>query len=107
MRRVLLMHARERRAGKRGGGLERVTLDEQLVGTGDKGIDLIGLDESLERLAAVFPRKARVVELRFFAGLSLEETGKVLDISLATVKREWDFARAWIRRDLADQGPRP
>jgi RNA polymerase sigma factor (TIGR02999 family) len=105
MRRVLLMHARERRAGKRGGGLERVTLDEQLVGATDRGIDLIGLDESLERLAAIFPRKARVVELRFFAGLSLEETGKVLDISLATVKREWDFARAWIRRDLAGEGP--
>ncbi len=107
MRRVLLMHARERRAGKRGGGLERVTLDEQLVGGGDKGIDLIGLDESLERLALIFPRKARVVELRFFAGLSLEETGKVLDISLATVKREWAFARAWIRRDLSDQAPAP
>lgn len=105
MRRVLLMHARERRAGKRGGGLERVTLDEQLVGATDRGIDLIGLDESLERLAGIFPRKARVVELRFFAGLSLEETGKVLDISLATVKREWDFARAWIRRDLAEDGP--
>jgi RNA polymerase sigma factor (TIGR02999 family) len=106
MRRVLLMHARERRAGKRGGGLERVTLDEQLVGATDRGIDLIGLDESLERLAGIFPRKARVVELRFFAGLSLEETGKVLDISLATVKREWDFARAWIRRDLAEDGLR-
>jgi RNA polymerase sigma factor (TIGR02999 family) len=104
MRRVLLMHARERRAEKRGGGLERVTLDDQLVGSGEQGIDLIGLDESLQRLATVFPRKARVVELRFFAGLSLEETGKVLEISLATVKREWDFARAWIRRDLAPEG---
>ena len=101
MRRVLLMHARERGAAKRGGGAERVTLDDQLVGSAERGIDLIGLDESLERLAAIFPRKARVVELRFFAGLSLEETGKVVGISLATVKREWDFARAWIRRDLA------
>lgn len=104
MRRVLLMHARERRAAKRGGGLERVTLDDELVGTSD-GVDLIGLDESLQRLAAIFPRKARVVELRFFAGLTLEETGKVLEISLATVKREWDFARAWIRRDLTGEGP--
>ena len=104
MRRVLLMHARERGAAKRGGGAERVTLDDQLVGSAEKGIDLIGLDESLERLAAIFPRKARVVELRFFAGLSLEETGKVVGISLATVKREWDFARAWIRRDLTIDG---
>jgi RNA polymerase sigma factor (TIGR02999 family) len=103
MRRVLLMHARERRAGKRGGGLDRVTLDEQLVGSAERGVDLIGLDESLERLAAVFPRKARVVELRFFAGLGIEETARVLEISPATVKREWDFARAWIRRDLAEE----
>ena len=103
MRRVLLMHARERRAVKRGGGLERVTLDEQLVGSSE-AIDLIGLDESLERLAVIFPRKARVVELRFFAGLSIEETAKVLEISPATVKREWDFARAWIRRDLTGEG---
>ena len=103
MRRVLLMHARERRAGKRGGGLDRVTLDEQLMGSAERGVDLIGLDESLERLAAVFPRKARVVELRFFAGLGIEETARVLEISPATVKREWDFARAWIRRDLAEE----
>ena len=104
MRRVLLMHARERRAAKRGGGLERVTLDDQL-GSAERGVDLIGLDESLERLALIFPRKARVVELRFFAGLSVEETAKVLAISTATVKREWDFARAWIRRDLAPAPP--
>ncbi len=105
MRRVLLMHARERRAAKRGGGLERVTLDDQLMGSGERGIDLIGLDESLERLAGIFPRKARVVELRFFAGLNIEETAQVLEISSATVKREWDFARAWIRRDLATEAP--
>jgi len=114
MRRVLLMHARERRAGLLSErAADPATLDAVVREAGGfrmgpfELIDLIGLDESLERLAAIFPRKARVVELRFFAGLSLEETAKVLDISLATVKREWDFARAWIRRDLSDDGPLP
>lgn len=103
MRRILVEHARRRRAQKRGGGGERVTLDEAFQAPGQGNADLADLDEALERLSAVDARKGRVVELRFFAGLSVEETARLLSISEATVKREWQFAKAWIQRELAGQ----
>lgn len=101
MRRILVEHARRRRAQKRGGGAERITLDEEFQAPGHGNADLADLDEALERLSAIDPRKGRVVELRFFAGLSVEETARLLAISEATVKREWQFAKAWIQRELA------
>lgn len=104
MRRILVEHARRRRAGKRGGGAERITLDEEFVAQGEAGPDLADLDDALQRLTALDARKGRVVELRFFAGLSVEETARLLDISEATVKREWRFAKAWIQRELANAG---
>lgn len=101
MRRILVEHARHRKRQKRGGGAERITLDEQLHAPGAGAPDLTDIDEALERLSSLDPRKGRVVELRFFAGLSVEETGRVLGISNATVKREWQFAKAWIQRELS------
>jgi len=102
MRRILVDHARRRNAQKRGGRQEKLELNDALrVGSDDTdGLDLESLDESLKQLADLDPRQARVVELRFFGGLSVEDTAAVLDISTATVKRDWAFARAWLKRDL-------
>jgi RNA polymerase sigma factor (TIGR02999 family) len=100
MRRILVDHARSRRADKRGGAWDRVTLVEDQVAGGAQEIDLLALHESLERLAAFDPRQARIVELRYFAGLTIEETAQALEISPATVKREWLSARAWLQREL-------
>ena len=102
MRRLLVERARARGAAKRGGGQLQVTLDEGLLHDGgqDARIDLLALDEALTRLAAIDPSHARVVELRYFGGLSVEETAAALDISPATVKRHWSFARAWLLREL-------
>jgi len=105
MRRILVEHARRRKADKRGGGAERVTLDEEFQAPGQGAPDLVDLDEALQRLSAIDPRKGRVVELRFFAGLSVEETARLLAISEATVKREWQFAKAWIQRELGNREP--
>ncbi len=100
MRRVLVDAARARRAEKRGGDAVRVTFDEPLLGAMERAADLIRLDDALEALAALDARKSRVVELRFFAGLSLEETAEALDVSTKTVMRDWEFARAWIEREM-------
>lgn len=100
MRRILVNHAEHRNAGKRGGGVTRVTLDDEMSWSDERGVDLVALDDALSQLAERDPRQARVVELRYFAGLGIEETGKVLDISPATVKREWTMAKAWLRREL-------
>lgn len=100
MRRILVNHAEHRNAEKRGGGVTRVTLDDEMSWSDERGVDLVALDDALSLLAARDPRQARVVELRYFAGLGIEETGKVLDISPATVKREWTMAKAWLRREL-------
>jgi RNA polymerase sigma factor (TIGR02999 family) len=106
MRRILVEHARRRRAQKRGGGAERITLDDEFQAPGeDAPPDLADLDEALHRLSAIDGRKGRVVELRFFAGLSVEETARLLEISEATVKREWQFAKAWIQRELSGKPP--
>lgn len=101
MRRVLVDLARARQAEKRGGEIVRVTLDEALVPGGARDADLVRLDEALQSLAAIDARKGRVVELRFFGGLTAEETAAVLDVSAKTVLRDWEFARAWLRREMS------
>lgn len=107
MRRVLVDIARNRQQGKRGGGTAETTLDESCVFQPDKSSDLVALDEALTRLAEMDPRKGRIIELRFFAGLSVEETALVMQLSERTVLREWNLARAWLRLDLGAkrQGP--
>jgi RNA polymerase sigma factor (TIGR02999 family) len=106
MRRILVDHARHRRALKRGGAdVRHVPIDEarDAVEAGlDLGFDIERLDQALAALATVAPDKARVVELRYFAGLSVEETASLLEVAPATVKRHWAFARAWLYRELAD-----
>ena len=103
IRRILLDHARRRSAAKRDHGV-RVTLDESVAASSEASIDLIALDQALEKLAALDPRQARVVELRFFGGLEVEEMADVLDVSPATVKRDWRFARAFLQRELEQGG---
>jgi len=106
MRRLLVERARARGAAKRGGAQVRVTLDEHMLGS-DQGpsIDLVALDTALADLAELDPQQARIVELRFFGGLSVEETADVLGISPATVKRHWTMARAWLLRELEGAPP--
>lgn len=102
MRRILVDHARARFAEKRGGGLDRVTLiGDEAAADSPRGIDVLALHESLERLAAFDPRKERIVELRYFGGLTIEETAEVVGISEATVVREWTFTLAWLRENLS------
>jgi RNA polymerase sigma factor (TIGR02999 family) len=99
MRRILIDHARRQKADKRGGG-SRVTLHEDLAAGGGSGVDILALEQALERLLRVDERVHQVVELRFFAGLDVRETAAVLGISEPTVKRDWRFARAWLTREL-------
>ena len=99
MRRILVDHARDRARDKRGGGVVFTTLQDERVAT-PPGIDALALDEALDRLAAINPVHARIVELRYFAGLTIEETSEALRISPATVKREWTWARAWLYHKL-------
>jgi RNA polymerase sigma factor (TIGR02999 family) len=100
IRRVLVDHARSRNRAKRGGLLEKVTLSEAAQLALPKSLDLLALDDALSSLEAVDPRKATVVELRFFAGLTLEETAEQLGISTETVSREWRRAKAWLYKEL-------
>ena len=104
MRRVLVDYARERGYEKRGGGVRPVSLEGAVVASPDRAPDLIALDEALDRLAEVDQRKGKVVELRFFGGLSVEETAGVLDVSPFTVIRDWNFAKAWLHRRLGGSG---
>ena len=99
MRRILVDHARRRNL-KRGGGLKRVSLDDTAILGGSRGADLVALDDALNQLAKLDPRKAQVVEMRFFGGLSVEETAEVLKVSPVTVMRDWSTARAWLYREL-------
>jgi RNA polymerase sigma factor (TIGR02999 family) len=101
MRRILVDHARAHAAGKRGGGERRVSLDDAPAVTGAVDIDVLALDEALTRLAAIDPQQSRVVELRFFGGLTMEETAEVMQISPATVGREWRMAKAWLFAELS------
>ena len=102
MRRILVDHARARHAAKRGGDAKRVTLGDADAAdeSSGRGLDILALHDALERLAALDPPQARVVELRYFGGLSIDETADVLEVSPATVKRYWVFARAWLYREL-------
>lgn len=103
MRRILVDHARAKAAGKRGAGAVRVTADDALAGPGEAIAleDLLAIDEALEDLARLDAQQARVVELRYFGGLTIEETGEALGVSPATVKRDWSVARAWLHRRLS------
>ena len=100
IRRVLVDHARNRRRIKRGGGAVEVTLDEAFLPTRIDAIDVLALDEALESLSRIDARKCHVVELRFFGGLSVEESAEVLEVSPETVMRDWKMARAWLYREL-------
>jgi RNA polymerase sigma-70 factor (ECF subfamily) len=100
IRRILVDHARNRRYAKRGGGAAQIPLDEALIGAPTRGADVLALDEALTSLSKVDPRKGRVVELRYFGGLSVEETAEVLQMSPETAKRDWKMAKAWLLREL-------
>ena len=102
MRRILVDHARRHQAAKRGGSAVPVPLEEGEVAAAGSDVDLVALDDALTRLAALDPQQARVVELRYFTGLGIEETAEALGISPATVKREWAMARAWLKRELGE-----
>jgi RNA polymerase sigma-70 factor, ECF subfamily len=106
MRRVLVDFARSRQYQKRGGGVMRVSLDEAHGVSTDRGQDLVALDEALSTLSAIDERKARVIEMRFFGGLTAEETAEVLDVSRETVLRDWRLARAWLMHELLKSTPR-
>ncbi len=100
MRQILVSHAIAHNAQKRGGGQTMMALDDAVSFFQTKDVEIISLDESMERLAAIDVRAAEIVELRFFGGLTIDEVAKIMDISNATVKREWEMAKAWLYRDL-------
>jgi len=106
MRRILVDHARSRLAAKRGAGAPRLALNPEIALPQIREIDLVALDDALTRLAALDPQQSRLIELRFFGGLSIEETAVVLGISPATVKREWATARAWLQREMKQKETR-
>lgn len=102
MRRILIDYARTRTRLKRGGNQQRISLKESLgLFSDEQSEELLALDESLQRLESINPRHGRIVECRFFGGLTIEETAAALDVSTATVSRDWQLARAWLKRDLA------
>lgn len=101
IRRILVDHARGRQASKRGAGAPRLSLDEAIALPDRKDIDLVALDDALTSLARIDPQQARIVELRFFTGLTVDETAEVLNISPATVKRDWVTAKAWLYREIS------
>ena len=103
MRRILIDYARQRHYAKRGGGAPKVSLDEALVLSDERAAELVALDEALDRLASIDPQQGRVVELRFFGGLTVEETAEVLKISYDMVKREWSTAKAWLFREMSSE----
>jgi RNA polymerase sigma factor (TIGR02999 family) len=101
MRRILVDYARNRRYAKRGGGKHQISFDEALIISDERSAEVVALDETLVRLAEIDPRKSRIVELRFFGGLSIEETAEALSISPGTVMRDWTLAKAWLRREMS------
>jgi RNA polymerase sigma-70 factor (ECF subfamily) len=103
MRRIMVDHARERQSLKRGGGALKVTLDEAALVTETRSQELLDLDEALERLAVQDARKGQIVELRYFGGLTVEETAEFLKLSHRTVEREWTMAKAWLYRELSEE----
>jgi RNA polymerase sigma factor (TIGR02999 family) len=104
MRRILVDFARSKHYKKRGGNAQKVTFDEALAVSNERGGDLVAVDDALVALAAVDPRKSQVVEMRFFGGLSVEETAEVLRVSVDTVMRDWKLAKVWLLRELKGQG---
>ncbi len=102
MRRVLVDYARSRRYAKRGGSAPQVSLDEGLIISQERSEEVVALDEALKSLSDFDLRKSQIVELRFFGGLSIEETAEVLKVSPGTVKRDWMLAKAWLRREITD-----
>jgi len=100
MRRILVNHARDRRAAKRGGGATRMSLDEAVDFFEERDVDLVALDEALSDLGSLDAGQGKIVELRFFGGLTIEETADVLEVSTSTVKREWSLAKTWLRREM-------
>ena len=100
MRRILVDYARSRGYAKRGGNAHQVSLDEEALVSEERAADFVALDDALTSLAAIDPRKSRIVELRFFSGLSIEETAKILAVSPGTVMRDWTLAKAWLRREM-------
>jgi RNA polymerase sigma factor (TIGR02999 family) len=107
MRRILVDHARRRGMAKRGGDALHMRLDDVLVAAQARGVEVLALDEALDALTRIDARKGQVVELRFFGGLSIEETAQVLGVSVETVKRDWRMARAWLLAELAGKRHRP
>jgi RNA polymerase sigma factor (TIGR02999 family) len=101
MRRILVDHARRVNAQRRGGGRRKIELDDGLAITDSDSAELLAIDEALERLMKTDPRMGRVVELRFFAGMTEEEIARVLNVNARTVKRDWSFARTWLHAELA------
>jgi RNA polymerase sigma factor (TIGR02999 family) len=106
MRNILVDHARKRLAAKRGAGAPRLTLDPQIALPQEREVDLVALDDALKHLATLDSQQSRLVELRFFGGLSIQETSVVLGISPATVKREWASARAWLHQEMKNRDTR-
>lgn len=102
MRRILVNHAERRGTQKRGGGAAHVALEDAVVTAATRPAELLALDAALERLEAVDPRLSKIVEFRYFAGMTIEETAEALGVSPATVKRDWALARAWLNRELAE-----
>jgi RNA polymerase sigma factor (TIGR02999 family) len=100
MRRILIDHARSHQYAKRGGGTRRVSLDEAALVAQEQAAELIDLDDALQSLAAIDPRKCQVIELRFFGGMSVEESAEVLGVSAVTVMRDWTTAKAWLQREM-------
>jgi RNA polymerase sigma factor (TIGR02999 family) len=110
MRQILVQRARARDAEKRGGGAEKISLDESVIADATPntagGVDVLALDSALGKLAALDPQQAKIVELRYFGGMTVEEVAESLDISPATVKRHWAVARAWLHQELTGDSPR-
>ena len=100
MRRILVDHARKRKYAKRGGDAQQITFDEAMIVSAKRGDDLVALDDALDRLAAIDVRKSKVIEMRFFGGLTAEETAEALGVSSLTVKRDWKMAKAWLYDSL-------
>lgn len=107
MRRILINHARDQKALKRGGGMITLTLDEAVDVAKQEDVDLVALDEALKLLETLDPRQLQIVELRYFAGLTIDETAAVMGISKATVSREWDHAKLWLHNEISRVGEKP
>ena len=103
MRRILVDHARSHLYAKRGGGAQKLTLDEAIATPQERDLDLVALDDALTALAEIDPQQSRIIELRFFGGLTIVETAEVLNISPATVKRDWNMAKAWLYGEISNR----